>query len=99
MTTKHTPAPWNSENLIIKDSNGAAIAIVMIPDLRHENVNFKLAETNAKLMASAPELLEALIFMVDRTKQFYDSGDAGFFDCEEIDEIIKARSAIAKATT
>jgi hypothetical protein len=36
--------------------------------------------------------------MVDKTKVFYDSGDAGFFDCEEFDEIIKARAAIAKAT-
>jgi len=56
------------------------------------------AEANAKLIAASPELLDALQSLLDMYVELGYSGDAGYFDPEKQDEVIKARAAIAKAT-
>lgn len=55
------------------------------------------AEANAQLIASAPDLLEALQEMMKVYKEIADSGDCGWWKAEEQDEFIKAQKAINKA--
>jgi hypothetical protein len=52
----------------------------------------------ARLIASAPDLLEALTALYASYKALADSGDAGNWRLEETDEGQQARAAIRKAT-
>jgi hypothetical protein len=60
---KHTPGPWvidgsvNAENLDVINSEGR---IAMIDDSRSTGWNVPTINANARLIAAAPELLEAL---------------------------------------
>lgn len=106
MTNKHTPAPWQAENyewdgddlIRIQNASGASIAIV---------TNWEPSdEANARLIASAPEILEALIKTVSRLKitqdfieqqipvrdEYQSQKYARITDC-----IIDAQKIIAKA--
>lgn len=86
MTTKHTPGPWS--NHLVDDT------VVVIPRrplpqqisaLGHSEVADDEDYANARLIAAAPELLQALIDVVrvaDRATVEFDA----------------ARAAIAKAT-
>jgi hypothetical protein len=58
----------------------------------------QLNRQNDNLRALNVELLAALTAMLDRYASLADSGDAGNWDCEEVDDVIAARAAIAKAT-
>ena len=57
---KHTPAPWTIDGLVTKDldviSPDGRIAMIDCDDIDTETL-----EANARLIAAAPELLEALI--------------------------------------
>lgn len=55
-------------------------------------------EGEARLIASAPDLLEALTELFASYKELADSGDAGFWSLEDTDEGKRALAAIAKAT-
>lgn len=52
---------------------------------------------NARLIAAAPCLLEALTRLLDRYTGLVNCGDCGFWDPETEDEVIAARAAISKA--
>ena len=58
--SKHTPGPWsangkaNEADYVVRDQNGHALASVFLP------TNVLEAEANARLIAAAPDLLEAL---------------------------------------
>lgn len=56
-----------------------------------------IQEANANLIAAAPELYEGLQMMLDHYLELANSGDAGFWNPEEEEKIIKARSILAKA--
>jgi hypothetical protein len=81
---KHTPGPWiNLSNLIVYDSDdgGPFRSICQM----NENNN----EANARLVAAAPELLDALDQLVDLM---------WFGSREELEEIEKyARAVLAKS--
>ena len=97
MTTQHTPGPWvaikNSCYWEIRSSPsdydyeqvGDACASKFIGG-QADNL---IAEANARLMAAAPELLEAL------KTWFEQYASEEYEDCPEV---VQTRAAIAKAT-
>lgn len=95
MSDKHTPGPWNvlpAENeqggFDIDSEYGYHIAET-IGGLDYEE------EANARLIAAAPDLLEALIRLLPMAEDgaFQYGGKP-----DEDEDIIYARAAIAKAT-
>lgn len=96
MSAQHTPGPWHvGEGVaqrIIYDSRGWPIADAK---LFHGNSRSGEDVPNARLIAAAPDMLEALKAIIDN-----DGGEGSkhyhaikLFDARE-----KARAAIAKAT-
>lgn len=89
--TKHTPGPWvvNPIQLNQIATPDARLEIARATVLRdqHETI------ANARLIAAAPELLEALKAIV---KSLADQDDEGLI--EHAQQMIDARAAIAKAT-
>jgi len=91
MTTKHTQGPWNAKDnswdfSTVYGPNGQAVALCKISDDVTEETQDTLEpikEANARLIAAAPDLLEACIAIANGYKH----------KGEEI-----ARAAIAKAT-
>lgn len=86
---KHTPGPWSYWNgicspggRVTQDETGTHIAIPTV------YANAQLTDANARLIAAAPELLEALKSVLDMVS----SGKTSLGLVEY------ARSAIAKAT-
>ncbi len=87
----HTPGPWEMIKEIGNDG-GLSCKIVsgnkaVIALAKHADGN---KEANARLIAAAPELLEALIDLLDDSDE-YDKRPIGIVAA-------KARAAIAKAT-
>ena len=86
---KHTPGPWECDgDLVHKD--GFEIAIVEA----HYEDYVELQQANARLIAAAPDLLEALKVMV----YLEESNLRGEDDEDVCDELLFARAAISKAT-
>lgn len=96
MNPQHTPGPWS----VAVDLDGRE-CVVSEPDrvflVRHdvwaEGMRQEM-EANARLIAAAPELLEALEWLGDHCP---DPGDKGFGEWFEEFKAV-ARVAIAKAT-
>lgn len=88
MNNEHTPGPWISCNNHIDDSRGVTLA-------RSTRGFQELNPLDFRLMAAAPELLEALAFLLKECNQHIPE------DCEcpkVMDAANLARAAIAKAT-
>lgn len=97
MPIKHTPGPWTYCPEIghageIR-AGSTRIANVCAPSMgpRQED------RGNGALLASAPELLEALEQSLAWTVDLITSGDAGFWDEDKDPNVIRMRAAIAKA--
>ena len=83
METKHTPGPWCYQLGAIVDNEGYLIADVRSRwDDGQDGEDYHFA--NARLIASAPELLQAL--------EYIATGGENWKDCARV-----ARAAIAKA--
>jgi hypothetical protein len=106
--SKNTRGPWEVRPdesgvtyLRVRGSQlGCRFRIANVPKLTYEGATeSEAAETlaNANLIAAAPELLEALRFILDRYVQLVNSGDAGFWDPEKEPQVIQSRAAMAKA--
>jgi hypothetical protein len=70
MSAKHTPAPWNyqgGDNASVEINIGMTTANVDRSDKNTGEyvISRDEMEANAKLIAAAPELLEALVAMVE----------------------------------
>ena len=97
MENKFTKGNWNisddtSECYLVKSDDGGLIAFVYDGDIDDEAIHMDVVEANAKLIASAPELLEALesfVYDVENTQ-----GNDNVF--EEAYHL--AKNAIKKAT-
>lgn len=87
MSAQHTPGPWIAGD--DEDSDFFLVGPEEFPGLVTRPVVQLHDEANARLIAAAPELLEAL--------QLIEQWDAeGLALCEH--HIVRARAAIAKAT-
>lgn len=93
MKTQHTPAPWTIKEHedknhgidITEGDNGKVIANVT----SHFIAEHTEAQANAKLIAAAPELLEALKELIEYLGE----------EWQQDQFIIKAQAAINKATS
>lgn len=98
---KHTPGPWEyvrdeDGSFDVCQQTGAPITTWSSDVCRVYQINGTqpedVAEANARLIAAAPELLEALELLVE---DFTEQGD--YEDYERLKSVIKTRAAIAKA--
>lgn len=102
MGIKHTPAPWRvsseSPRIIQKDYRaiGSDAGFLIASTMGHDNSGFyaseQEADANARLIAAAPELLEALEMCTKAMASVLP--DFNPYDQAAYD---KARAAIAKA--
>jgi hypothetical protein len=95
METKHTPGPWN---LIEKgDANMYGMVTVgnkwVISFQQNGELMTDTQMANAKLIAAAPDLLKALVDMVNA-----DLDDTGFAEHNKVIASRNAKAAIKKAT-
>lgn len=87
---KHTPGPWT----IIDQSDGEVLTIQPMSAqlIVYDSTNVEQNRANAILITSAPELLEALVFLVDCFK-----GEHNKLGPVQLDGLTKAFKAINKA--
>lgn len=93
---KYTPGPWVKKGLDWYGSNGERVLMSDGPSFGSKT-HFKDAEANARLIAAAPELLEAL----EGVLKAWDEPNCGDFDYTIsliFDPMKKAREALNKAT-
>ena len=101
MNTKHTPGPWTYDStwsLINgpKKEEVAAIHSGTIGDRVHRQQR-AIADANARLIAAAPEMLEALKLLTTYVEE-YKRGKIWDINFVEVTNAInKARAAIARA--
>ena len=101
MSAKHTPGPWNiydeprGYGFCVRTEPGGEIIADYSCFLKEVE---QPARANARLIAAAPDLLEALRLCMTFIVELAESGDAGFWDAEKTPEVIAARAAIARAT-
>lgn len=82
---KHTPGPWDENNGRVFRGNSGSICILT------DQHSFGEYRANARLIAAAPELLEALQSIIEIGKRNTENPKYdGYYDA--------ARAAIAKAT-
>ena len=104
MNAKHTPGLWVTDeadhdvpyqDIKIKASKHRTVCTVWIDDSPVREFNAE-QKANARLIAAAPELLEAL---KDLIAGYENTKHTGLMDMQVCgSDIIKARAAIAKAT-
>lgn len=75
MKTQHTKGPWmDKEGQIYPETTGKTLALIPYFDKSNDEEN-----ANARLIAAAPELLEALINLKE---QIYSLSGLSFWQCE-----------------
>jgi hypothetical protein len=111
-TTPHTPGPWNADkNFMGPDTYGDGNSIPVFPrgggvaicdvvavtgeGLSRPDVQAR-AEANARLIAAAPQMLEALRAALEAMGDTYDARDAAGTEGEQLRDQIA--EAIAAAT-
>ena len=85
MSAQHTPGPWWHSGLEV-----GTVPMMMVKVANVSGANYEEAKANARLIAAAPDLLEALNALV--------AAHGSILDLRESDELKLARAAIAKAT-
>jgi hypothetical protein len=92
MENKHTKEPWMVEShkdydkfILVADKNS------WLAKVCNDDTDYSEALANAKLIAAAPDLLEALEYIIRCNEKEY-------MKCEIPDALQKAREAIKKAT-
>ena len=97
---KHTPGPWavdeNDHQWITADCDGLIVAEIPYGEGEETDRHHEINDANARLIAAAPELLEALRDMV-RINQNKEGYFRGHSHAESGSVYEQARAAIAKA--
>lgn len=100
--SKQSPAPWSykkdewEDGFIILDSDGESVTETGCGCCSPSGVGVWL-ECDARLIAAAPDLLEALKLLLENHTQLVNFGDCGNWDVEGEPAVIAARAAIARA--
>lgn len=92
--SKHTPGPWHRSGARVESDDGALIAGVY-DGSKSNDYSRETEIANANLIATSPELLEALEAVTNTyAERMYDERS-----CKEEDlpEVMAARKVIAKA--
>ena len=97
-----TPGPWFTTGTMTKYveakiGGGLVQEIASAGPTTDDNGYGAQQEANSRLIAAAPELLEALEALFDDYKQLADSGDCGCWLLEDQEVGKKALAVIAKA--
>jgi hypothetical protein len=114
MSAKHTPGPWvvnkdQSRCELGVDTAGGEWGICLVADAAGETLDHSsenASEANARLIAAAPDLLEALRAFMALDRDFSTASDRHLREiiAEQrasaplVKAVIAARAAIAKAT-
>ena len=86
--------PEGREDEPIGDDYAGAVAAIGWPwKGRTEDEAYEIAH----IIAASPETTEALEKLLDKYVTLVNSGDAGFWNPEEVPEVIAARAALLKA--
>jgi hypothetical protein len=93
--SKHTPAPWNvayannkaSADVGVHGPDSDAVGSLIICDICNDGYDTATQQANAKLIAAAPELLNAVRFLLSNPDNRISDAD-----------LAAANAAIAKAT-
>ena len=107
MEKKFTKGNWNisddtSECYLVKSDDGGLIAFVYDGDIDDEAIHMDVVQANAKLIAAAPDMLEALTNILKIVEDsegvagYHLNGDTAKWD--EFDEVTNAIKTIKKAT-
>jgi len=91
--SKHTPGPWEHTGqgyIVGKEDNGYGLGYVDVCSVYLRAVRGR-TNANARLIAAAPDLLEALDALL---YAYQDQGNTG---STHDDKVLQARAAIAKA--
>ena len=95
----YTPGPWNIERYDVMQRIKAGKATVALPCM-NDDVSAIQCGANARLIAAAPELLEALILLLNVEKAALIGAEApGLKGLDVPYHFEAARAAIARATS
>lgn len=98
MTSKHTPGPWFTKregfSTVYVEARLRGSTIQEVAACGPTEAGSEQQEANARLIAAAPDLLEALILL---EREMVESGNASSVDYGWKPAIEKTRAAIAKA--
>ena len=103
----HTPGPWHCHtngsefSVTAEDHNGATCYLARIDKFRTRHGDYA-DEANAKLIAAAPELLEACKALGDYLAFMSSTGNKRYPfkpSPEGVHKLVLLRAAIAKATS
>jgi hypothetical protein len=102
----HTPGPWaHSINKpgTAYDIKGDGRYVCSMSWSWHDSGAIfpaqRQSEANARLIAAAPELLAALVTVLDEYNGVIDPDRNGLQGFDQYEEVVAARAAIAKATS
>ena len=94
--SKHTPGPWaygGREFNDVREADGELVAVALHLRVKKPERSIAEAKANARLIAAAPDLLEALQPFV-----LANSSEEHINLMIRTSDVTKARAAIAKAT-
>lgn len=101
----HTPGPWNITDICRRPllvsaggPHGSWRGMVASIDAGDYARSQEEGIANARLIAAAPQLLEALQALLENHVQLVSCGDCGNWNVETEPAVIAARAAIAAAT-
>jgi hypothetical protein len=100
----YTPGPWDYDmDYIVAPDPGGRHPDIYIAEIAHADEEGRIAspeqqDANRRLIAAAPELLEALDYLLEQTVDMDLKYGVGLTEGEEVARA-KARAAIAKATS
>lgn len=101
--TRHTPGPWDYDmDYVVAPDLGGRYPDIYIAEIAHSDDEGRIAspeqqDANRRLIAAAPELLEALDYLLEQTVDMDLKYGIGLAEGEE-EARAKALAAIAKAT-